>query len=115
MAEISDILTKLLERTNQDRISWQTTADDQTFLAVLGNSSVSIDEDYDRYGGIVYVLKILNKEGREIERINSNTSSDEHGNTWRSELSELYIKARRVALGVDSQLDSLLQELEADI
>ena len=115
MAEISDILTKLLERTNQDRISWQTTADEKTFLAVLGSSSVSIDEDYSRSGGRVYVLKVLNQEGREIERISSKIPLAEDVNTSNRELSELYIKARRVALGVDSQLDSLLQELEADI
>ena len=112
MADISDILTKLLERTNQDRIGWQTTADDYTFLAVLGNSSVSISEVFIYGYDDSYVLKILNNEGREIERIASDTVSSE---TFDTSLQELHKKARRIALGVDSQLDNLLQELEADI
>lgn len=114
MAEVTDILTKLLERTNQDKVSWQSTVDESTFLAVLGNTSVSIDEEYGDYGQLQYVFKILNQEGREIERLGSNTLNTS-GESSHDELSELYIKARRVALGVDGQLDNLLQELEADI
>ena len=114
MADVTDILTKLLERTNLDKVSWQSTVDDSTFLAVLGNTSVAINEEYGDYGQLQYVLKILNQEGREIERLGSYTSNKD-GETSHDELSELYLKARRIALGVDSQLDSLLQELEADI
>ena len=110
MAEIADILSTLLDRTNQDRVRWQTTAADETFLVVLGNSSISIGEEYYDASEKQYTLKVLNQEGREIERMDSVTSS-----LYDRELSDLYLKARRVALGVDSQLDSLLQELEAEV
>ena len=66
MAEISDILTKLIERTNQDKVSWLTTADDRAFIAVLGNASVMVLQDSSEY----LILKILNAEGREIEQLN---------------------------------------------
>ena len=113
MADVTDILTKLLERTNQDKVSWQSTVDESTFLAVVGNTSVAINEEYGDYGHLQYVLKILNQEGREIERLGSNTPN-KYGETSYAELSELYMMARRLALGVDSQLDKLLQELEVD-
>jgi hypothetical protein len=107
MAEISDILTKI-ERTNQDKVSWQTTADDRAFIAVLGNASVMVLQDSSEY----LILKILNAEGREIEQLDTGVGV---GTDWRGELEDLYTKARRIALGVDSQLDSLLQELESDV
>lgn len=109
MADVADILSTLLERTNQDRIRWQTTADDETFLVVLGNSSVSISEGSVGSYPKQYTLKILNQDGREIERMDSVQPSP-----YDYLLSDLYLKARRVALGVDSQLDTLLQELESE-
>lgn len=108
MAETSDILTKLLERTNQDKVNWQSTSEDDLFLAVLGNSSVTIRE-YESFGP-QYSLRILNDEGRVIEGLMSESGE---GANWYGEMHELYAKARRIALGVDSQLEDLLKELQA--
>ena len=109
MADITDILTKLLERTNQDKVSWQTTADDDTFIAVFGNVSVAIST-YGQWGETMR-LTILNKEGRVIERLDNDTAE---GQQWESELAELHTKAKRIALGVDSQLNDLLKALDSD-
>lgn len=107
MAEISDILVKLLERTNQDKVDWQSAADEAAFMAVFGNTSVVVSSD--DLEGVIF--KIVNQEGRVIEDISSDFGA---GRDWSVELRELYSKARRLALGVDSQLDRLLQEIEAD-
>ena len=107
MAETWDILTKLLERTNQDKVNWQTSSDEYEFLAVLGEASVTIRQ-YDHFGKHA-VLRILNEEGREIEELDSQTGE---GSEWYEQLRELYSKARRIALGVDSQLDALLKALD---
>lgn len=111
MAEISDILTTLLERTRQDKISWQSTADDSAFLAVVGKGSVMIIEDqlYEN----IFVLRILNSEGREIESMAGGSRSAQTNLEEGVQLRELYSMARRIALGVDSQLDDLLKELQA--
>ena len=115
MAEISDILTTLLERTRQDKISWQLTADDYAFLAVFGKTSVMILEEDNEFIVISdrrpVVLRILNPEGREIERLSSGTMPG--GNPTVTQLRELHSMARHIALGVDSQLDDLLKELQA--
>lgn len=108
MAETSEILARLLERTNQNKVNWQSTAQDQVFIAVLGNSSVTIRE-WENFGS-QNGLQILNDEGRVIEELDS----DGVGSSWQLELHELYIKARRIGLGVDSQLEDLLKVLESD-
>ena len=104
MAELSEILAKLLQRTNDNKIDWQPTATKNNFKAVFGGLSVTIDLDVD---GDPF-LRILNKSGIEIERlICLNT-----GSHWKSDMNELYRKAKRLAAGVDRQLDELLRELE---
>jgi hypothetical protein len=106
MAEISDILTSLLERSKQDKINWQLTANEFLFLAVLGKTSVTIEElSIERN----MILRIRNQEGREIESLSTWPLMIEEQD---KQLRELYREARRVALGVESQLDELLKELE---
>ena len=109
MAEIADILTTLVERSREDKISWRTSADESTFVAVLGKASVSIEEDYSQ----AMTLRILNQEGREIESMSRSVRSDQALLEELAQLQELYAMARRAALGVGSQLDELLKELQA--
>ncbi|MDA0734202.1 MAG: hypothetical protein O2860_06430 [Chloroflexi bacterium] len=110
MAEITDVLAKLLERTNENKVNWQSTSDENTFVAVLGNLSVSIGTlgEWDER----VVLHILNREGRVIESLVGGTGQ---GNQyWTPDLYDLHTKAKRVSLGVDSQLDELLAALDED-
>jgi hypothetical protein len=105
MATIDEVLTKLLERTDAGKVNWKPTADEQTFVAALGNASVMIQAFPE-----APKLSILNKAGVEIEALGGN-SVTLGGKAW-AELADLYVMARRVALGVDSQLDDLMRELE---
>ena len=120
MAEITSILEKLIERTDQGKVPWKKTSIDKTFLVVFGNSSVTISlvtvpEEPDPLsfrgtrGSVETIeLKVLNKEGRELEDISGIGPS---GARYKDRLMRLFREARRVALGVDSQLDELLKEL----
>ena len=108
MAQISEILLKLLERTNQDKVIWKSTVDDRAFITVIGKNSVVIQQD-DRLYDIE--MRVLDQQGREIDRLQFEGAASA---TVQSQLRDLYHKARRLALGVDSQLDKLLQELEVD-
>ena len=107
MANISDILVKLIERTNQDKVDWQLAADESAYMAAFGNTSVVVSED--DLAGVIF--KILNQENQVIEYLSSDYGE---GREWAIELRELYSQARKIALGVGNQLDQLLQELEAD-
>ena len=107
MADITDILDMLIERTEQVKVAWQPTSAERVFTAVFGSYSVLIEID----SGHDTVLRVLNKEGNEIERLDSGTTK---GRGWVSRLTGLHDHARRTALRVDSQLDELLSELEID-
>lgn len=108
MAEITDILTKLLERTIQDKVIWKTAVDERAFITVVGENSVVIQQD-DRPSGIE--MRILDHQGREIDRLQFGGASSA---LVQTQLSDLFYKARNLALGVGSQLDKMLQELEVD-
>ena len=64
MAEISDILTRLLERTDQDKVIWKSTVDERAFIAALGKNSVVVQQDYRVLG---FEMRILDQQGREID------------------------------------------------
>ena len=108
MAEIADIISKLLERTNEGKVSWRTSVDENTFTAVVGKTSTLVYGYGDPRSRQEVQLRILNSEGREIERYDTKTEFDQ---LIELDLVELFTKARRVALGVDSQLDELLKAL----
>ena len=104
MAEITDVLSKLLERTQEGKVQWQPTSNELTFVAVVGNLSVMILSD--AYG---VNLRILDKSGNDIETIHSGDQTTTRPDT--AQLTQLYVEARRTALNVGSQLDELLKEL----
>lgn len=107
MAEITDILQRLIARTEAGKVPWQITSDDQTFMVVYNNLSaiILIDDVRDK------VLKIVDSSGNEIERLDEGTQS---GREWRLQLSDLHQLARRSALGVERKLSDLLSEIERD-
>lgn len=110
MAEIQEIATKLLEATKQGKVTWQTTAVEDAFVAVIGERSVVMESFRDGWEEGVR-LKILDKEGRELEALTNFQKIE--GKVWGIELWELYNAARRVALGTENHLKELLSELDA--
>ncbi len=109
MAEVTEIVNKLLERTEDGKVSWKTTADENTFAAVVGNMSTLVLGYRDPLRRQMVQLRILNNEGREIETWDTGRASEPE---ILEKLVDLYAKARRSALGVDKQLDELLKALE---
>ena len=105
MAAVNDVLNKLLEKTNENKIPWDTTADEDAFVAPLGNVSVMVDS-WEVSSQKYYIMRILNNMGTVIESLDS-----DEGQVYPV-LEDLYVKARRVALGTDSQLDELLTHLD---
>lgn len=105
MAEISKIVIKLLERTEQGKVTWKTSADERTFVAAVGDHIVTV---WSRDPEVV--LRILDKNGREIERLDTRTLNLDYESR---QLVRLYSTAKDQALGVAGQLDELLKQLEA--
>jgi len=103
MDAILQVLEKLLARTNEGKIPWKTTVEEQSFAASFGATSVVIEKLF--LGG--YHFRILDEAGDEIESV---TSSHLEGNAVM--FPDLYDKARRLARDTDNKLEELLAELD---
>ena len=111
MATMIDILDKLLERTQADKVPWKPTTGEDTFVALVGDLSIVIDMDWRGIGSDIPTLKVLNKRGRVVDWINVDTPQ---GSVHKSDLDNLYRMARRCAFGGDSELDGLLAALDCE-
>ena len=115
MAEISEILSRVIERTDQGKLNWKPTASEQTFVAVIGDRSIMISEIMPPSRHILpsfspsVEFKILDKTGRAIAELDDKM---EEGEDRREDLLKLYRSARNSALQVESQLEDLLKDLE---
>ena len=108
MVDVREIAAKLLERTNQNKINWRPTASERAFAAVIGNWSVSISASRTMVETSMS-LRIHDSTGQFLEEFKATPGSE--GPAFR-QLRELHGKAKRSALGIDSQLEGLLAELE---
>ena len=102
MDAILKVLEKLLARTNEGKISWKTTVDEYTYVAVVGNASVAITRLPLAF--TEYKFPILDEAGIELESVSSTQSGDM--------FQELYDQARRFARGTETKLEALLTELD---
>ncbi len=123
MANITEIAKLVLERTKEGRLAWEATADENSYLATLGNQSVRISRS-SLPGSVYYVFSVLNKDGREIETLSTTPS-----NIWINSVLELgsatplgtindflpmiFQLALRRAMDVDKELEELAKILSA--
>ena len=98
MVEMGDVVEKLTKRTEEDRVPWKPTVDEQAFVASVGNLSVLISSDY---GGRIK-LSVLDEKGMEID----------YANRPQAALIDLHSSAKRKALGADERLAELMKALD---
>lgn len=108
MVDVKEIIAKLLEKTNENKINWRPTPTSSTFAAVIGDWSVSLAVSVNVRESSMS-LRIHDGTGQFLEGLNATQASDPA--TFR-QLRELHQKAKRNALGIDVQLEGLLAELE---
>lgn len=107
MAEMKQVLSKLAERTIENRVPWRNSELSGSFQASFGNLTVFVIGS--RNGATKNVLlSVQDKRGETIGRMSySSTYPDEN-----SELESLYDLAQRVASD-DPRLDVLIDALDA--
>ena len=124
MDRMTQILTGLVERSEEGKLNWHTTTTEpQTMLAVLGEVTVVISASGRILSGgkPTYQLHILDQEGRTVEVLKS---SDDLESLMGSRpglatleqskaLERLFEMARRSAYDIDATLDELSKQLEA--
>ena len=105
MTKIMEIIDKLQELSMQGRITWKPTVNEETFMAVLENSSVVTTRSKLEFLEPTYSLRIINESGLEVaEYHSSNSKAEEY-----TAIQDIYETARQSA--VDTGLDSVLVEL----
>jgi hypothetical protein len=112
------LVDKLIASTDQKKISWKKTVENNVFVADLNTFSVAVREDGGDFD-VVYSIVLLDTFGDTIEHIYPTEL-----NKWRNELAGfpykdystelrgLFNNARREARGVEKAIDSILTELE---
>lgn len=114
MADMTDILTKLIEKSRDGKIAWRETSRKQKFLAMLGETGISISSDATNG---VYELQIIDTHGRVIESMSAryppHKSVTARVRQLAYNLRELHGIARRSALNIDLTLDELASHLDA--
>jgi len=105
----------LLEATDQGKISWALTDEEQKFLYAGSRSSVTIESYRDRDGDNVTTLSLLNSRGTTVDSLQTDYAYiEDHSNAmpWNDILEDLYHAARRVAHNVDEAIESMLVDIE---
>ena len=108
------IVDGLARKTANDELEWKETADPNTFQVSFVNYSITIEERYVPEQNLPdYLVTIRNSEGNAIDSF-SDTFLDQRSMGYYKVMRDIYQKARRQALGVDSALDEILNELEGN-
>ena len=109
MAEINDIVDKLMEKTDQNKINWRPTVTANTFIAAIGNLGVSISLPRQTVVDSLVRLRVFSENGQAIQELSVNNIDNPYA---YDKLMRIHSKAQQIASGNDPRLDELLAELE---
>lgn len=107
--KILALIEKLYLKTQRGDIIWEETTTAEEFQAAFSKNTVQLYQSEN--GG--YCIRILNESGHILESASSYdlmAKAPDH-NGVHLEMERLFTMARRQALGVDSALDNLLDEI----
>ena len=106
MTNLSQILTGVVQRTEEGKLKWSLGAENDEFVASVDAISIVINATGRARN--VHRLDILDESGETVDSLDYNTTTTEQNR----ELARLYILARRSALDVEATLEKLAKALE---
>lgn len=101
--KVSLLISELLQRTRNRRLSWSPTARADSYLAALNSSGVLLQQ-----AGGVTLMSVLDGDGNPLEVWNASDLPPSDARRLR----ELFTLARRSAHKIEEGLDSILQEIQ---
>ena len=107
----------LQRRTDEQKISWEQAVDEDVYQTAFPNYTVQLGykESSTQFGDIDYFIRILDEDNKIVEEATDvdlhNELVNEDMNTYKV-MENLYKSARRQAMGVDKEINSILSELE---
>jgi hypothetical protein len=118
--KLVELAKLVLHQTNFGNLGWEETAVKNTFQTTIAKYVIRISECQSKYeqGETDYVLSLINHEGLIIESFDdvqlsnwikvSPQPSDVNGYVI---MKDIFVNAKRKAMGVDKALDDVLKEL----
>ncbi|MDD5421977.1 MAG: hypothetical protein PHT32_00940 [Candidatus Omnitrophica bacterium] len=104
------IIRKLFEKTNEGKVVWQSTSDDNTFIVEIGDFTLKIWDGRDDEIDEPFVgFTLLNSKGKQIDNFWADKGSKDYDSSYA-----LYASARRKALKIDDAINSIAKKLESD-
>ena len=107
MADMKQVLGKLVQRTKEKRVAWRKSSQSGVFRASVGHLTIHIMR-YQIIGGEAVYISVMDGNGQSISS-EFYESGNPRGN---EELLSLYEEAKRIATD-DPRLDELLEALDA--
>jgi len=108
------LVQRLIERTDQGKVSWEVTSQSGVFMASFPAYSVllSTRRNYiDPERPPDYIVAIHDEEGSLVDEISDFTLNASGFEDAFTRMGHLYEEARRKAMGVNKIIDGLLAEL----
>lgn len=104
----------LAERTARGELDWEESERPGVFQLSFSNSSVRIyhRESRQQRGSREFVLSIHNSVGVEVEEVGDESLPVDDAFPM---MRQMYEEARRKAMGVDTAIDSILEDLESGL
>ena len=108
------VLDRLLDRTIEGKLEWEKTANRNTFLAVLQESTIAISQDFEadaEFPSVSYTFDFRNENGEIVESIDVFDSVEEREIFEKA--NQIFDLARQQSSTVDKTLDHILEQLAA--
>jgi hypothetical protein len=109
--KLVSLIKRLKEKTLKGTISWEKTVEEGVFQASFPDYAVTIGQER-REDTWDYVFRIYNDKGELVEVVaERDFSPEDFGIRPYDFIDEIYVVARRTAMGVDQAIDSILSAL----
>ena len=108
MAVIEEVVAKLIEKTDQDKVRWRSTSTANTFMAAVDDWNLTVSSSHGSAANYRVRLRISDQAGQPIEEFSAISTRD---SALADLLAELHERAKCQVLGSVTQLDDLLAAL----
>ncbi len=111
--KIVKMVRRLFQMTQEDKLQWQETGHEGVFQLGVDDYIIRVAKEHSDEAGAKkkYVLSICNAKGVVLEQV-SNDEIGEHIHDAGEFIEDLYHRARRIAMGVETAIDRITQRLE---
>lgn len=111
MAKYKSLIDRVVQATHQGKIAWRETANEEAFLARIGNNTIllSFDRSLNTRG---FIVEITDMSGKVVDDFNSRFLDEgDPKRAYYGKLAKLHRHVKRELSGADRILDEILQEL----